>query len=237
MDSKKQIDTTPQLTIQRWEKEDRPREKFLSKGGDALGNAELLALIIRSGTSSENAVELARKLLHTAGNSLQTLRRFSFNEYKKVKGIGESKALGIMAAFEIAKRCEAEYPEDNRQIYSSKDAADAIAPMLRDLPHEECWVLYLNKSHKLIGRERISIGGISATVVDLRIIIKHAIAKLATGIILVHNHPSGNKCAGEQDKVQTMKLKRATEFCDIELIDHIIIAGNKYFSFIDEGLL
>lgn len=225
------------LTIREWEKGERPREKFLSNGGYTLSNAELIALIIRSGNNGDNAVELARKLLHKAGNSLTNLRKFGYGEYKSVKGIGTGKALGIMAAFEIAKRTESENFPDNIPIYNSSDAARAIAPALRDLKHEECWVLYLNRNHKLLGKERISVGGINATVVDLRIIIKQAIEKLASGIILVHNHPSGNEQAGEQDKIQTMKLKKAAELCDIQLIDHIIIAGDKYSSFIDEGLL
>ncbi len=225
------------LTIQDWEAEERPREKFLTKGGNSLSNAELLAILIRTGNRADNAIELSRKILFDANNSLQELKKFSFYDYSKFNGVGAGKALPIMAAFELAKRLEMEKPQEKTVIYSSKNAAEAIAPILKDLPHEECWVLFLNTANKLIAKEKITSGGTNCTVVDVKIIMKSAMAKLASSIILVHNHPSGSRRPGEQDKQQTMKLKKAAESCDIELIDHIIIAGNNYFSFLDEGLL
>ena len=225
------------LTIQQWEAEERPREKFITKGGYALSNAELLAILIRSGNRKENAVELARKILHQANNNLSELKKFSFYDFSQFNGIGKGKAIPIMAAFELAKRLEMEKHPEQDTIYSSKQAADTMIPVLRDMTHEECWVLYLNTANKLIAKERITSGGINSTIVDVKMIIKSAISKLACSIILVHNHPSGSKRPGDHDKVQTARLKKAAESCDLELIDHIIIAGNSYFSFLDEGLL
>lgn len=225
------------FTIQDWAVEERPREKFLERGPDSLSDAELLAILIRAGNKDENAIDLARKVLRGAGNSLQNLRKFRFEDLKGFRGIGIGKALSIMAAFELGKRCQMENTPSMKQVYTSDIAASIVVPLLKDLMHEECWVLYLNKSNKLIGKERVSVGGLDTTVVDVRIIIKKAIQKNACHIILVHNHPSGNRLAGEADKIQTSKLQKAAQMCDIKLIDHIIVAGEEYFSFADEGLL
>ncbi|MBE6224717.1 MAG: DNA repair protein RadC [Bacteroidales bacterium] len=225
------------FTIMDWARDERPREKFLARGAGSLSDAELLAILIRAGNKDENAIDLARKILRGAGNSLKNLGRFSFEDLKKFKGIGIGKALSIMAAFELARRGQVENATPLSQIYSSSAAAENVVPMLKDLQHEECWVLYLNKSNKLLGRERVFIGGFDSTVVDIRIILRNALARNACHIILVHNHPSGNKMAGEADKIQTEKLKKAAKMCDIELIDHLIVAGGNYFSFADEGLL
>lgn len=228
---------TTKLTIPDWAMEERPREKYLSKGGESLSNAELLAILIRTGNRNENAVELARKILFKANNNLVTLKKCTFDDYKAFKGMGIGKALPIMAAFELAKRLETESTPAQAPIYSSKHAADRMIPLLKDLAHEECWVMYLNIAHKLIAQEKITSGGVNATIVDIKMIIKSAMFKLASSIILIHNHPSGSTRPGEQDKLQTKRLKKAAETCDIELIDHIIIAGEKYYSFLDEGLL
>ncbi len=225
------------LTIQDWEAEERPREKFLSKGGENLSNAELIAILLRTGNRSDNAIELARKILHKANNSLHELKAFAFEDYRIFNGVGAGKALPIMAAFELSRRLESEGRPQLAAIYSSKHAADEIMPLLKDLVHEECWVMYLNTANKLIAKERITTGGINSTVVDVKIILKKAMSRLATAIILVHNHPSGSPRPGEQDRLQTKRLKKAAETCEIELMDHIIIAGEKYFSFLDEGLL
>jgi len=225
------------LTIQEWEEEERPREKFLSKGGSVLSNAELLAILIRTGNRDENAIELSRKILYEAGNSLQELKRFSFYNYNKFRGVGIGKALPIMAAFELATRLEMEKTPEKTTIYSSQHAARTMIPLLKDLSHEECWVIYLNTANKLIAKEKITSGGTNSTVVDVKIIIKRAIEKLAASIILIHNHPSGSRHPGEHDRLQTKRLKKAAESCDLELLDHIIIAGEVYFSFLDEGLL
>ncbi len=225
------------FTIVDWAKEERPREKFLTRGAESLSDAELLAILIRAGNKDENAIDLARKILVGAGNSLKNLSRFTFDDLNKFRGIGAGKALSIMAAFELAKRSQIERATPMSQIYSSSVAAENVLPLLKDLQHEECWVLYLNKSNKLLGRERVFIGGFDSTVVDIRIILRNALARNACHIILVHNHPSGNRQAGEADKAQTAKLKNAARMCDIELIDHLIVAGENYFSFADEGLL
>ncbi len=225
------------FTIQDWAAEDRPREKFLERGAESLGDAELLAILIRAGSRNENAIDLARKVLKGADNSLQNLRKFKFDDLRKFKGIGIGKALSIMAAFELGRRCQMEKTQPLRQIYTSSVAASIVVPMLKDLLHEECWVLYLNKSNRLIGKERVSVGGMDTTVMDIRIIIRNALQRNACHLILVHNHPSGNRLAGEADKIQTSKLQKAAQMCDITLIDHIIVAGDNYFSFADEGLL
>ncbi len=225
------------LTINDWEACDKPREKFLTLGAESLSNAELLAILLRSGTKDLNAIELGRRILTSAGNKLSSLRKFSIEDYKRFKGIGDGKALSIMAAFELTRRAEMENNISTPKIYSSKNAATLIAPLLKDKQHEECWVLYLNRSNALIAKERLSSGGISSTVMDIKMIIKRGINKLASSIILVHNHPSGNKQPGEQDKIQTTRLKEAADMCDIDLLDHIIIAGENYYSFLDEGLL
>ena len=225
------------LTIQEWGPEDRPREKFLDKGAQSLSDAELLAILIRSGNRDENAVDLSRKILNAAGNNLVALRRFSYNDFRKFKGVGTGKALSIMAAFELAARCGQQIEPVMARVHTSEIAASIVVPVLRDLQHEECWVLYLNKGDMLMGKERVSSGGLDATVVDVRLIIKRAIERNSCHIILVHNHLSGSRFPGEHDKVMTRKVQQAAKMCDILLLDHIIVAGGDYFSFADEGLL
>ena len=220
-----------------WKDEDRPREKFINKGAESLSNAELLAILLGSGTKNENVVDLSRRILVEADNYVSKLKEFSFLDLKKFNGIGNSKAITIMAVLELFKRMESEKLPEKTRIYSSKEAADTVQCMLKDKEHEECWVLYLNVANRLIAKEKVTQGGISATVIDMRLIIKKAIEKLATAIILVHNHPSGNLKPSKQDTIQTDRLKEAGKMCDIKLLDHIIIAGNSYFSFADEGLL
>ncbi len=225
------------LTIQDWALEERPREKFLEKGAGSLSDAELLAILLRSGNRDDNAVDLARKILNGAGNNLLELRKFSFKDYRKFKGIGAGKALSIMAAFELGARCEQGMTPVMARIYNSELAANTLVPILRDLDHEECWVLYLNKGEQLIAKERVSVGGLDATVVDVRVIIKNAIERNSCQIILAHNHPSGNRRPGKYDTEMTKKLQQAAQMCDIKLLDHLIVAGESYFSFADEGLL
>ncbi len=228
---------TKNLSIRKWEESDRPREKFMNKGAETLSNAELLAILLRSGNKSDNAIDLARRILAGADNNLNKLSKFSIEDLKKFNGIGAGKALSVLACFEIGRRMDMEHAPVNAQIYSSQNAVQAIAPLLKDISHEECWVLFLNRGNKLIGKERITSGGINSTIVDVKIIIKRAITKLASSIILVHNHPSGNRIPGEHDRIQTRRLKSAVQICEIELLDHLIIAGEKYYSFADEGEL
>lgn len=225
------------LTIQDWAQSDRPREKFLEKGPQSLSDAELLAILIRSGSREENAIDLARKILGGADNNLLALRRFTFSDFRKFKGIGAGKALSIMAAFELAARCEMEMTPVMARIHSSEMAASTIVPLLRDLRHEECWVLYLNKGDRLVAKERLFSGGIERTVVDVRMIIRNAIERNCCHIILAHNHPSGSRMPGEADKQMTKKLLQAAQVCDITVLDHLVVAGDSYFSFADEGLL
>ncbi|MFA6335466.1 MAG: DNA repair protein RadC [Bacteroidales bacterium] len=225
------------LSIKQWQQEERPREKLRAKGANTLSDAELLAIILGSGTTNETAVDVARDLISSSGNSLRELSKLPIEKLLEKKGIGPSKAISIAAIFEIARRFASTEVKTLTQIQSSTYAAKIISPILRDLSHEECWVMYLNRANKLISKERLSSGGVSATVVDVKIVIKNALEKLASSIILIHNHPSGNPKPGENDKVQTRLLKDAAALFDISLLDHLIIAGDEYFSFADDGIM
>ena len=225
------------LSIKEWQEEERPREKLMSKGAGALDDSELLAIILGSGTKGQTAVDVAKRLLASGKNSYRELSKLTCEKLTEMNGIGPTKAVIIAALFEIAKRYSTAENMLLTQIHSSSGAAGLISPILRDLSHEECWVMYLNRANKLISKERLSIGGVSATVVDVKIIIKTALEKLASSLILVHNHPSGNSKPGENDKVQTKILKEAAALFDISLLDHLIIAGDEYFSFADDGII
>ena len=228
---------TSKMTIPEWNEDERPRERLLAKGASSLSEAELIAIIIGSGTKNETAVDLARKILVLGDNNLRSLSVISIDKLREIKGIGQSKAISIIAAGELAKRISLTHVKQLSNIGSSSYAAKIISPILRDLSHEECWILYLNRANKLISKERLSSGGVSSTIVDVKIIIKNALERLASSIILVHNHPSGNPNPGENDKQQTKILKNAAAMFDISLIDHLIIAGDTYYSFADEGLM
>ncbi len=225
------------LSIKEWREDERPREKLMAKSATALDDSELIAIILGSGTRNATAVDLARELLAACNNSLRELSKLNIDNLTKRCGIGPAKAITIAALFEIAKRYSVTENKSIIQIQSSSTAAGIISPILKDLPHEECWVLYLNRANRLISKERISIGGVSATVIDVKIVIKSALEKLASSLILVHNHPSGNLQPGEHDKMQTKILKEAAALFDIALLDHLIIAGDEYFSFADNGII
>ena len=222
-------------SIKTWNEEERPREKLMQQGAASLTNTELLAILLRSGTPDKSAIDLARDVMARCEGRLTVLAREGTAALTTVHGIGTAKATAILACFELARRLAAELPEDDLTIRTADTVARMMAPRLRDLPHEECWVLYLNRAHKLIGKEKVSSGGLSATVIDIRIIVKKAVERLASGLILVHNHPSGNPQPGEQDRVQTDALRRAAAVFDIALIDHVIIGKKKYFSFSEEN--
>lgn len=222
-------------TIKSWTEEERPREKILIHGCASLSNAELLAVLLRTGTPEINAVDLGRQLLALAGGKLLNLSKFSIERLMAAGGVGPAKAVTIAAAFELGRRLSSEQPDDEPLIVRSRTVVDIMGPLLRDLPHEECWVLYLNAAHRLTGREKVSLGGISQTVMDIKIIVKKAVERLASAVILVHNHPSGTRHPSPKDIEQTDALRRALEVFDIQLEDHIIIAGKKYFSFMDEN--
>lgn len=217
--------------------EDRPREKLLAKGITSLSNAELLAILIRSGGREESAVELARKILIAAGNNLRELGRLSLNDLVKHKGMGPAKALAIIAALEIGRRRTKSDLQDKIRIAGSQDVYTLFQPLLEDLSHEEFWILLLNRANRVIDNIRISQGGISGTVIDVRIILKHALDRLASAMILCHNHPSGNLKPSEADMKITSKISDSCRTMDLQLLDHLIIADNSYFSFSDEGLI
>jgi DNA repair protein RadC len=224
------------ISIKQWSVEDRPREKMEQKGILSLSNAELLAILLGTGTRKYSAVDLGKQLLLNAENNLEILGKQNINDLQKVTGIGKAKAISVMAAMELGRRRK-QFSIEQKKIGSSQMAYSLFAPMLCDIPHEEFWVLYLNRANKLIAKERISTGGISGTVVDNRIIFKHAIEKLASGIILGHNHPSGQKKASEGDIRVTKKIKSACEVLELSLLDHIIVCGKEYVSFADDGML
>ncbi|PKP11810.1 MAG: hypothetical protein CVU09_02955 [Bacteroidetes bacterium HGW-Bacteroidetes-4] len=224
------------LTIKQWAVEDRPREKLLSKGIASLSDAELIAILLATGTKNLSAVDLAKNILANAENNLHLLGKQNVNDLKKVNGIGEAKAITIIAALELGKRRKLA-DLNRKKITCSNDAFELFQPLLGDLPHEEFWVAYLNRANALIDKERISTGGITGTVIDVKIILKHGIEKLASSLILVHNHPSGNIQPSQNDKTITEKIKTAALPLDIQVIDHLIIGDTSYLSFADEGLL
>jgi len=225
------------LKITDWAVEDRPREKLYQKGTSSLSDAELLAILIGSGTRAKSAVDLGRELLSKVNNNLNSLGKLSINDITKIHGIGNARAITIAAALELGRRRkQAELPE-MLQIKCSKDVFDLIGPTLSDLPHEEFWILFLNRSNKVISRMKLSQGGISGTVTDVRMVMKKAVENLASGIIVCHNHPSGNINPSESDSRVTKKIKDAGIILDIQLLDHLIIADKEYYSFADNGLI
>lgn len=224
-------------SIKEWSIDERPREKFIAKGGESLSDAELLAILISSGTKEESALDVARNILKKCENNLRELSKLKFEHLRTVRGVGPSKAVMMLAAFELGRRFMMAKSKEMPDIHSSQYAANIVTPFLRDLHHEECWVLYLNRANRLISKERLSVGGLTATVVDVKIVVRNALDKMASSLILVHNHPSGNLKPGESDKHQTRLLKEAASLFDISLLDHLIIAADGYFSFADEGLI
>jgi DNA repair protein RadC len=225
------------LSIKMWAVEDRPREKMLKHGFSALSNAELMAILIGSGNLNESAVELSRRILTDYKNNLDTLGKSSVEKLKDYKGIGEAKAINILAALEIGRRRHLAEPTISNKINSSEDAFHYISLELSDLIHEEFWVIYLDRANNVLDKTKISQGGVTGTVIDIRIILKQAIEKLASSIILFHNHPSGNLSASSNDLEITRKAVDAAKLFDIKVLDHLIISGKKFMSFADEGLI
>jgi DNA repair protein RadC len=224
-------------SIKEWAVEDRPREKMLAKGIRSLSEAEMIAILIGSGNLDESAVELSRRILASVNNNLNELGKKTSNDLCKFKGIGPAKAITIMAAMELGRRRKESEPDEKPKVITSADAAAIFKPLLSDLPHEEFWVLLLNRNNLMIDKMLVSQGGLSGTVIDVRIILKMALDKLACSIILCHNHPSGNLVPSEADKEITRKIKEAGKHMDIPVLDHLIIANDAYFSFTDEGLI
>lgn len=227
---------TNNLSIKNWAEEDRPREKMLQKGKSSLSDAELLAILIGSGNSEESAVKLSQRILYTVDNNLNALGKLSVKELiSRFKGIGEAKAVSIVAALELGKRHGSSSQLQYNTIRCSKDAYLLLYPHLGDLPHEEVWIVLTNRAGRVIEKVKISQGGTSETSADLRLILKAAIHALASGIILFHNHPSGNLSPSKQDDLLTQRLKRSAKLMDITLLDHIIIGDKSYYSYADEG--
>ncbi|MBN2813805.1 MAG: DNA repair protein RadC [Bacteroidales bacterium] len=225
------------LSIRNWALEDRPREKLMAGGTQQLSNAELIALLIGSGTREISAVELARQVLHLANNNLDKLGKYSVSDLTKLKGIGQAKAISIVAALELGRRRKLEDTPDLHKITGSAEVFNLMFPLLGDLTYEEFWVLLLNRSNKVTEKRKISQGGITGTVTDIRLILKMAIDSLSTSLILCHNHPSGNLQPSEADINITRRLKEASSLMDIAVLDHVIIAGRSYYSFADEGII
>jgi DNA repair protein RadC len=225
------------LSIKSWSPEDRPREKLILKGKSVLSDAELVAILLGSGTTTLSAVDLAKKVLQQAGNNLHELARMTVKDLIKTKGVGEVKALTIVAALELGRRRKELEVNERPKITGSRDVYDIIKADLLDIPHEEFWILLLNRANRVVKKWQISQGGIAGTVADPKLIFKLALDELASGIILAHNHPSGNLSASQADLDLTRKLKEGGKLLDIQVLDHLIVAGQKYFSFADEGLI
>lgn len=228
---------TDYRTIKSLADDDRPREKLLAKGAVALSDAELLAILIRSGTKRQSAVDLSRQILRSASHSLVQLSRMNVQELMKFHGVGEAKALSIIAALELGRRRRSAEVPAMKRISSSRDVFELLAADLSDNVYEEFWVLLLNRANNIITKLPVSEGGISGTVADPRRIFKAALLHNAVAIILCHNHPSGNIKPSDADIALTRKMKEAGAMLDISVLDHLIVSESRYFSFADEGLL
>ena len=225
------------FSIKHWSDDDKPREKLLNKGRSTLSDAELIAILIGSGSRSESAVELSKRILSSVDNNLNELGRLSIKQLMQFKGIGEAKAVTIAGALEIGRRRRGEASAKIEKIASSKDAFEILQPIMGELEHEEFWILYLNNSNKVLQKSQLSKGGITGTLVDVRILMKQTLELGAVGLILAHNHPSGTLKPSNADKDITQKIKRASESLDIKVLDHLIITQKDYFSFADNQLL
>ena len=223
------------LTINQWAEEDRPREKMLEKGIGALTDAELLAILIGSGNTEETAVELMRRVLASCNHNLNELGKLTVEDLCTFKGIGPAKAISICAASELGKRRKLSEITERNQVTCSTDVYNLMHPLMCDLPTEECWVLLLNQSNKVIDKVKISSDGISETSVDVRCVLREALIKRAVSIILCHNHPSGNTRPSKEDDKLTSKMRQAGEYMNINLADHLIVCDGHYYSYVDEG--
>ena len=222
--------------ITNWSEDDKPREKLMLKGKSALSDAELIAILIGSGNRNESAVDLSKRILGSVDNNLNALGKLSISQLMNFKGIGEAKAISIIAAMELGRRRRAEDAVELTKITSSKVVFEMMQPIIGELPHEEFWILYLNNSNKVISKSQLSKGGITGTLVDVRLVFKTALETGATSLILCHNHPSGALTPSDADKQITRKVKMAGESLEIKVLDHLIVTENHYFSFVDEGI-
>ncbi|NJX14802.1 RadC family protein [Tamlana crocina] len=227
----------PSFSIKNWSQDDQPREKLLYKGRAALSDAELVAILIGSGNRDESAVALCKRILATVDNNLSQLGKLSIKQLMDFKGIGEAKAITIAAALELGRRRRGEEALQKKKITSSADVFELMQPIIGELEHEEFWIVYLNNSNKVIQKNQLSKGGMTGTLVDVRLVMKNALEVGATGLILAHNHPSGTLNPSVADKEITHKLKLAAQSLDIKVLDHLIVTEKAYFSFADEGIL
>lgn len=225
------------FSIKNWSQDDQPREKLLFKGKSALSDAELVAILIGSGNRDESAVALCQRILASANNNLSELGKLSIKQLMSFKGIGEAKAITIAAALELGRRRRGEEALEKKKITSSKAVFELMQPIIGEMEHEEFWIVYLNNSNKVIYKNQLSKGGITGTLVDVRLVMKQALEVGATGLILTHNHPSGTLKPSEADKQITKKLKTAASSLDLRILDHVIITEKAYFSFADENIL
>lgn len=229
---------TPQhITIKSLAEDDRPREKLIQKGRQALSDAELLAILLSSGNKNETAIQLAQRILNSNQNSINQLAKLQLNDLKKYKGVGEAKAVTILAALEMGRRRTDSVSEEKPKVQSSKQGYELFKQTLSDLPHEEFWVIFLSTNSFVIKKECISKGAVNKVLVDVKVILKVALENLAVSIIVAHNHPHGNLKPSDADIAITKKIKEAGKLMDITLQDHLIIGDGNYFSFADEGLL
>ena len=225
------------FSIKNWSQYDQPREKLLYKGKSALSDTELVAILIGSGNRDESAVALCKRILASVDNNLSALGKLSIKQLMEFKGIGEAKAITIIAALELGRRRRGEEALEKKKITSSTSVFELMQPVIGELQHEEFWIIYMNNSNKVIQKNQLSKGGITGTLVDVRLVLKNALEVGATGLILAHNHPSGTLKPSEADKQITQKLKVASKSLDIKVLDHLIITEKAYFSFADENLL
>lgn len=225
------------MSIKFLAEDDRPREKFLSKGKNSLSDAELLAIIMGSGNREDSAVELGRKILKSVENNWHNLSKLQISDLMKFKGVGEAKAISIATALEIGRRRAAQEVPERIQIGQSTDSFKVLQPYLGDLQTEEFWAIFLNQSNKILAKSKLTSGGINQSIVDVRILFKTALDHLATGIVIAHNHPSGNLKPSVEDIKITKQIIEAGKILNIQLLDHLIITQNSYLSFADENLL
>ncbi len=229
--------TTEKNSIKYWAEDDQPREKMMNKGRNALSDAELLAILLASGNRNESAVALAKRILKDYQNDLNLMGRLTLADFKKYKGVGDAKAVTIAAALELGRRRKLNDKQELVKVVSSGTAYNEVKQYFEDLNHEEFWVILVNRASQIINISQISKGGVSGTYVDGKIIFKTAIDKLASGLILAHNHPSGNLQPSVEDKKLTKRLREFGDFIEIPILDHLIITDKGYFSFADEGIL
>ena len=222
--------------ITNWSEDDKPREKLMLKGKSVLSDAELIAILIGSGSRNESAVDLSKKILASVDNNLNALGKVSISQLMNFKGIGEAKAISIIAALELGRRRRAEEVVELKKVTSSKVIFEIMQPIIGELPHEEFWIISLNNSNKVISKSQLSKGGITGTLVDVRIVFKTALEMGATALILCHNHPSGTLIPSDADRQITRKLKLAGDSLEIKVLDHLIVTETSYFSFADEGI-